>query len=395
MNARIWWLAAALPMVACVEQRNTELTPEIEAAAAANNAFSIDLYRQTAPDNENYIVSPFSVSAALAMTYAGAEGVTEEEMATVLHVGDDEAAYHEGYGTLMQELDGRYAGYEINLANRLFGQKGATWKEPFLEVTAEQYASPLEELDFGEAEHARKRINRWVDGQTSGYVDELLPSGSLVGAELVLVNAVYFEGDWAETFDKDQTAEGDFTRADGTDTVASFMNKTHEFGYAEADGAQIARLPYESDETSMIVVLADDLAALEESLTSEQVNGWMDSLSPTNLRIGLPKFTMNGGADLAETLADLGMPSAFGAEADLTGMSDAGLYIDFVIHEAYIEVDEQGTKAAAATAVGTKVTSTGPAPVEMICDHPFLFLLRDDITGTIMFMGHITDPSAS
>jgi serpin B len=373
-----------------------ELTPALSSAVHGNNDFALDLHRQAREPGENLFFSPLSVSAALGMTSAGAAGQTEAEMIEVLSIEEPDT-YHASFGGLMQDLSGdKGRGYQLDIANRLYGQDGFAFHEPFLAVTADDYGAPLETLDFGASEASRTTINDWVSDNTQGYIPDLLPQGFVNGdTRLVLVNAIYFQADWAQAFDKGNTRDETFHAPSG-DVTASMMVQSKEFPYAEVDGAKVLELPYLDDEVSLLVVLPneeDGLVALEDGLTSDVLEQWVAALNPQEVDVQLPGFELEHEIKLTEALKAMGMEAAFDpSTADFSGMADASLFITGTVHKAYVKVDEEGTTAAAATGVGAGITSM-PVTVPFIADHPFLFLVRDRLTGSILFLGRITDPT--
>lgn len=395
-------LPILLVLSACTVDRDIELTADLEAVVAGNNAFSADLYgAAAAEDEDNLFLSPFSVYSALGMTLAGAEGSTADEMRTVMYV-DDEAAFHDNLGALMQDLDGRFKGYEIAIADRLFGQQGVSWEADFLDLTKDAYDAELEEVDYQQdLDGAREDINRWISRQTRGAIPELIGEGVLTtDTRMVLTNAIWFKGDWAEAFEEADTETQDFTLADGSVTSVSMMNGELPARYGEFEGGRVLVLPYEGDEVALFAVLpdsADGLAALEAELDSETLDGWLSDAGPTDVIIGLPRMELRQQLELKAVLSDLGMPTAFSDAADFRGMTaEQVLKIDKVIHEGWVSVNEEGTEAAAATAVSSVALSDAEPtdPPTFIADHPFLFGIRDELTGAILFMGRMSDPDA-
>lgn len=378
----------------------TSLDADMSAVVAGNNAFALDLYGAAAAGDGNLFLSPFSVSAALAMTYAGAAGVTADEMADVLDVRLDPAAFHEDFGTLMRDLGGDHEGrgYTLSVANRIWGQEGYGWAEDFVAVNADDYGAPLEGADFtADPDAVREEINAWVAEQTREKIPELLQPGDVtVDTRMVLANAIYFKATWITQFDPADTRDRPFHLAGGGSVDVPTMSVEGEFEVAFLDGLSVLRLPYTDDEVSMLVLLPDDvdgLADLEAALSPEAIEGWVAALDTSELPVTLPRWELRYRADLASLLADLGMVAAFDPiAADFSGMTggDNDLYIGRVIHEAYVKVDEEGTEAAAATAVAMEAGSAG---VSFDADHPFVFVIRDDLTGAILFMGRVADPS--
>lgn len=399
MSRRLLPILAAL--AACTVDRKIELTPDVEAVVDGNNAFTADLYGVAAAgDDGNLFLSPFSVYNALGMVLAGAEGTTRDEIVDVMYVGDDEASFHTGLGALSQDLDGRFKGYEIALANRLYGQKGYGWEHDFLDITHDDYGAELQEVDYQQdPEGARKDINRWVSKQTRGNIDELVPAGAVTEAtRLGLVNAIWFQGDWLEAFEEDSTSTDDFTLADGSTVSVDMMHGTHSATLVGIDGARVIRLPYKGEEISMFGILpdaADGLPAIEEQLDGDTLTEWLSAEESADVVIALPKLDLRQELDLMPLLSDLGMPTAFSDQADLSGMIEGTpLKINAAVHEAWVHVDESGTEAAAGTFFGSVEMSFEAVDQEFIADHPFLFGIRDDLTGAILFLGRVSDPTA-
>lgn len=384
-----------------VHQR-APLTDDVLAVASGNNQFAIDLYRQVAAGadaSDNLLISPLSISTALAMTYAGARGNTAAQMADVLNFDLPDERLHAAYGGLLGDLNTQREGYELNVVNRLFGQDGFAFKQPFLNTVADSYAAPLERLDFaGDPDAARVHINDWVEDQTNDLIQDLLPQGSVHDqTRLVLTNAVYFNAGWKSKFDADDTHEATFHFADGGSTTTSLMTQENTFRYGDFEGYQMLEMPYAGDDLSMVMMLpdeADGLAAFEADLSNELLETSLAELDEQKVEVYLPKFTFDSKFGLKSALQSLGMNDAFdAAAADLTGIADAALAIDDVVHQAFIDVSEEGTEAAAATGVTVGVTNVivpPPTPV-FRADHPFLFGLRDMHTGSLMFLGRVTE----
>ncbi|HJL16938.1 MAG TPA: serpin family protein [Sandaracinaceae bacterium LLY-WYZ-13_1] len=379
--------------------------------AEASNAFATDLWGRIRGTDGNLVVSPASIEIALAMTHAGARGETAAEMAEVMHFGDDPDAFHRAAGhALSRWNDPDRETYRLAVANRLFGERSYEWREPFLRLTGEVYGAPLEPMDFrGAPEPARQRINGWVEDQTNDRIQDLIPQGGIDGdTRMVLANAVYFLADWQHQFAASDTHEQPF-HAPGGDVRVETMHQQARFGYGEADDVQVLQMPYAGGELGMLVVLPredDGLAAVEEALSAERIAGWAEGLEQQMVNVALPKFRVEPEAPLAlsSTLAEMGMPSAFDPRtADFSAMADPAaneglpLFVTDVFHKAFVAVDEEGTEAAAATAVVVGVESAAIAPPdvpEFVADHPFLFFIRDLESGAILFMGRVEDPSA-
>jgi len=400
-------VALGVTLVACgsapAEQRDprkiTALSPELAAVVQGNNAFAWSLYDQLRREDGNLFVSPFSISAAFGMTYAGARGQTAAEMKKALHIELDDAAYHSSFGALLQDLAGphRGRGYQLDVANRLFGQQGFDFNSELLQLTADDYDAPLQKMDFkGDPDGSRQTINGWVEEQTQNRIQDLLQPGTITsGTRLVLANAIYFKARWAARFDPNDTHSTDFTRTDGATVKALMMNNFGTYALLTNTDVSVIELPYQDNELSMVVILpaaTDGLPALEASLTAQKVKTWIGSLSEADeVSVGLPRFTMTHRVPLKQTLMDMGMKLAFSDQADLSGIAP-GLMLTDAVHKAFVKVDEEGTEAAAATAAIAGLTSAGPM---FYADHPFLFLIRDRLTGSILFMGRVENPTAT
>ena len=380
---------------------------DLDALVRDNGAFTFDLYRQLKTEDGNIFYSPYSISLALAMTYAGARGETEAQMADTLNFGLPQEDLHPAFNSLDMELAGRGEGAEgkddegfrLNIVNAIWGQKDYEFLTAFLDTLAENYGAGLRVLDFiNEPEPSRIIINDWVSEQTEGRIEDLIRKGMIDPmTRLVLTNAIYFNAAWASTFDEDATREGTFHLIDGDEVTVPMMSQTNAFGYAEGDGYRLVELPYDGNELSMVILLPDsgDFGTLESGLEFGKINEAVDDIQYQEVALTMPKFDIESSFDLKETLANMGMPVAFSAEADFSGMNGKqNLYISDVVHKAFVSLDEAGTEAAAATAVIVAETSMPMDPVSVDVDCPFVFIIRDIETGAILFVGRIMDPSA-
>jgi serpin B len=387
------------------------------AAAAprqADNGFAARLYSLVGTgSDQNTFFSPASIATAVAMTSAGARGETEKQMYAVL--GFDAAAadrqrMHETFTEMMKQANGGGGGgdrgYQLSIANRLWGQSGFHFLPAFLDQTKKQYGAPLEQVDFaGNADGARTAINQWVEKQTADKIKDLIKPGALTGqTRLVLTNAIYFKGSWADPFKKEMTKDEPFHLAAADKSVnVPMMHRAGGYNYAEDDAAQILELPYAKNEISMVIVLprkVDGLPQLEKAMDAKWLSEAANRLQKRDkVQVALPRFKMSAEFELSKILARLGMPLAFNAaKADFSGMSsEERLVIDQVIHKAFVDVNEEGTEAAAATAVTMRAMSVRqPAPpVIFRADHPFVFFIRDTRTGAILFMGKVLNPTES
>jgi serpin B len=374
------------------------------ALVKGNNQFALDLYRQLHGEEGNLFFSPYSISAALGMTYAGARGETAEQMAKTLHFTLDNAALHPTFGALLKEINGagkdpRKRGYQLSSANALWAQKGYHFLPAFLKLTKDYYGAGENTVDFvGATEQARETINKWVEKETNDKIKELLKKGVLTtDTRLVLTNAIYFKGDWASQFKKDQTREELFHLTPETNTKAPLMHQTGKFSYFKDGAVQGLEMPYVGKDLSMVVLLPskpDGLGELEKKLTANQLSSWLGKLHETKVDVTLPKFKTTREFQLKKALSELGMPLAFTFNADFSGINGGkdSLRIADVIHKAYVDVNEEGTEAAAATGVVIEARSEPPPTPVFRADHPFVFLIRDRRSDSILFIGRIVQP---
>jgi serpin B len=374
-----------------------------EYVAQTNNAFASDLYAQLAAKDGNLFFSPTSIQTALAMAWEGARGQTADEMAKILHL-DAEPKAKGQLGGFVRDLNagGAKGGYELAMANALWGTKGYPFMPDYLRLVKTNYDGKLSELDFiGNAEGSRLIINDWVAAQTHDRIRDLLGRGVIgPSTRLVLTNAIYFKGKWDQPFDKGMTKEGEFTMADGKTAKASFMHQQDQFLYAEDDDVQVLGLTYGKNDLAMRVFLpkkTDGLTAFEKKMTAQRIAGLVSGARAQDVNVSLPRFTMQSEFSLADTLAAMGMKLAFDPDrADFKGMTTAEqLFISAVIHKAFVKVDEEGTEAAAATAVTMHAASIRidpPKPKEFKADHPFVFEIVHQPTGAVLFMGRMATP---
>jgi serpin B len=374
-------------------------------AAAAVNAFGLDVYRKVAAGTDNVVFSPASIALALGMARAGARGQTATEMDAVMHaLGADanvgwlnalDQALAARSGTF-EDMGGNALPVALRIANAPFAQVGMPLEAAYLEALAARYGAGLRLVDYvADTEGARKAINGWVNEQTEQRIPELLVPGVLTPqSRLTLVNAIYLKAPWLEPFAAEATQPGAFTRADGSAVEVPMMATGASMRHAGGTGWEAVEIPYIGGSLAMTVVVPDDLAAFEQTLTADQLASITGALEETQVSLTFPKFSIETKAELADVLAALGMPSAFDDRADFSGITTAEqLLIADVIHQANIDVDEKGTEAAAATAVVMRAGSMPAEPVTMRVDRPFLFALRDVPTGTVLFLGRVGDPS--
>jgi serpin B len=368
-----------------------------------NTAFALDLYRALGHSGENLFYSPYSISVALAMTYAGARGDTEAQMAQALHYTLPQAQLHAAFNALDQFLlsradAGDEEAFRLHMANTTWGQRGYSWLEAFLDTLAENYGAGLYQVDFSQPEEARRLINEWVAEQTEGRIEELLPPGAVDGqTAMVLTNAVYFKAAWKFPFAEEATQDGPFHLLDGSQVTVPTMYRLADFGYAEDQGVQALELPYAGDQMSMVILLpqAGTFESFVQALDAQQLAALLGRLEPAGVALRMPRFRFQAEYELKDALTRLGMVDAFGSDADFSGMDGTKeLFIDQVYHEAFVALDEAGTEATGATAVVVARKGMPLAQHELTINRPFIFLIRDIETGTILFLGHLVNPAA-
>ena len=382
-------------------------TADATTLASDNAAFAFDVYKQLVLTNTNLVFSPASISIALAMTYAGAAGTTASEMASTLHFTLPPAQLHPAFDALDLALTSRGQGklgadggpMQVNIVNALWAEKTYAFRSDFLDTLAANYGAGVNLLDFLNApDPSRLAINVWVAGQTNNKIQDLLPQGSVDSwTKLVLTNAVYLNAAWKTPFDPNNTHDGSFTLLDGSTVTATFMGAALPGALAvQGTNFVAAALPYADDNLSLLVVVPDagQFSQVESSLDSTALATLVAGLTSQQVILSLPRFKIETGADLVDLLKAMGMTSAFiSGVADFSGMDGTqNLFIGDVVHKAFIDVAEKGTEAAAATGV---LMSGSGAPTGLLinADRPFLYFLRDQPTGAILFMGRVLDPS--
>jgi serpin B len=366
-----------------------------------NNRFALDLYGRLRDRSGNLFLSPYSLSTALAMTHAGARGETAEQMVATLHLSLPAGTLHAAFSALERQIKaGAGRPYKLSVANALWGQEGEHFLPDFVKLLAENYGAGLRQVDFRSVEQACRTINTWVEEQTGGKIKDLLqPAHLSPNTSLVLTNAIYFKGDWASPFPKAATKDEMFTVTEDKRVPVPTMHRTGRLNYFDGGDFHALELPYAGNDLSMVIVLpkkVDGLARLEESLTSENLSAWLAKLGPRRVDLALPRFRVEAGFELEKVLSAMGMPLAFTRSADFSGIDGKReLFISAVIHKAFVDVNEEGTEAAAATAVviarPSAVVRPEPA-VEFRADHPFAFLIRHNRSGSILFLGRVVNP---
>lgn len=399
---------SALLLASDLERSRAEVPAgDLAAVAGEDAAFgAAALAVLGAESDANLAISPLSIRLALAMTYAGAGGETAAQMAEVLgyHLSADRL--HAAFNALDRAIEGRVGTFgegdlerslDVSIANALWGQAGFSIRQDFLDTLARNYGAGMRAVDFAAAEQARWTINEWVAGETNDRIPELIGPGVLTPETLlVLTNTVYLLADWALPFDPRATADGAFTRLDGSQVAVPLMHQQLETAYAAGDGWQAVDLPYGGNQVAMLVVVPDAGRYPEAEATAGALfSAARSAMTPTEVRLALPRFEFRTQASLPGVLQSLGMIDAFEAgRADFSGIStEGGLFISDVIHEVFVSVNEAGTEAAAATAV-VMARGVPATPVPLNVDRPFLFWVYDRPTGSVLFMGRVLDPAA-
>jgi serine protease inhibitor len=405
------WIAVLLASVlsalsaAAETSGSRQAEPDEGAQVRGNSEFAFDLYGRLRSRDGNVFFSPYSISSALAMTYAGARGPTATQMATVLRFPFEGDRLHRSLAAVTGKVKAAARHADLRVANALWPQAGFPITPDFQSIAQRRYGAGLESLDFRRApEKARATINTWVEQQTDDRIKELLPEGVLTpSTRLVLTNAIYFKGVWKHAFLESATRKEKFILSAGQEiSDVPLMSQSRSLRYLDGGSFQALELPYAADELSMIVFLprtVDGLPKLESSLTADRLADWLARMTTEEVDVTLPRFKVTAEFRLDQALADLGMPLAFSAgQADFSGIAkDVPLSLSAVIHKAYVDVNEKGTEAAAATGAVVRVTSALVRPPRPVfrADHPFFFIIRDSGTGSTLFAGRVVNPQAN
>lgn len=376
--------------------------------ARSSNAFGFDLYQRLRQKPGNLVISPASLTTALAMAWDGARGETAAQMRTVLHLEGTADEVMATSGQISRSLQDPSRPIVFRIANRLFGEQTYKLVPAFAEKTRAAFGAPVELVDFKKAdEKARLRINQWVEGATEHHIKDLIPPGGVEpDTRLVLVNAIYFLGDWKIPFEREDTRPAPFHLTASEMKNVPTMHRTGGFLVAQQDGVTALEIPYMGNQLSMLLLVPDDvegLAAVERTLNTKKLDALTGALKGEYVALGLPKFEVNPGESLSlgEDLKEMGMPLAFDRNlADFTGIANPPdpkdrLVLAKVFHKGFVRVDEKGTEAAAASAVGGVMGGMAPGagPRLVNVDRPFLFLIRDKASGLVLFLGRVSDPS--
>jgi len=382
---------------------------DIKNVVDANNQFALDYYSKLkSKDSGNIFFSPFSISSAFVMTYEGAKSETAEEMRSVFYFPEDSNLRRTEYASIFDELNKGDKKYKLSSANALWAQQDYQFSKDYFDNVEKYYSGKATNLDFKkDPEGSRITINSWVENQTNEKIKDLIPSGLInTMTKLVLTNAIYFKGEWVKQFNKNDTKEENFRTSNGGAVKAQMMQRTDDeaiFNYAENSDLQILEMPYSGNELSILLLLPknDNLTKLESILSTKNISDWKKNLEEQRVKIYIPKFKFETKYFMADDLKEMGMPLAFSDSADFSGMTASGkkdLKIDEAIHQAFVEVNEEGTEAAAATAViMAPLGAAGPQKEPKIpifrADHPFIFLIQQKSTGDILFMGRVVNPN--
>jgi len=400
--------SASAEILQSEKPRNTEpqvSQDDLVSLIDGNGEFAFDLYQVLKEADGNLFYSPYSISVALAMTFAGAREETERQMADTLNLSLSQDSLHQALNGLDIDLNSRGKGakgkdggtFRHNIVNAIWGQKDFEFLPEFLDVLAENYGAGLRILDFvAEPDASRITINDWISKQTKGRIKDIVPQGGINPlTRLILTNAIYFNAAWKFRFNGKPTSDGTFDLLDGVKITVPMMQQTEKYGYAEGDNYQAIEIPYDGDELSMVILLPDggQYEDFESSMDYETVGNIISDIRERLVSLEMPKFNFESEFSLNSVLATMGMPIAFSLGADFSGMTGSkDLFIDKVMHKGFIDVNKSGTEAAAATAVKMGFISAPPRPWLVTVNRPFIFLIRDIETGTILFMGRVLNP---
>ena len=405
MKTNIYLIMAAIVSVSGICNAAGRRGQNFDVIVKGNSEFALDLYAKLKNKPGNLFFSPYSISTALAMTYAGSGGNTEQQMAATLHFTTTipQQQFHLLFGQLAKTFNqqGQGQDYQLMMANALWLQKDYRFLPAYLKQVESDYDAAFERVDFiKETEASRQKINQWIEDKTNNKIKELLQKGALnEQTRLVLTNAIYFKGDWARQFPKDNTKETPFY-INKSDTIhVPMMYHKERFKFADRGDVLLLELPYKGKSLNMLILLPKEIngiSELEKKLSTDQLNQWQQDFFKQEVMVYLPRFKITSEFSLVDTLKAMGMTDAFSDAADFSGMADTDkLYLSGVIHKAFVEVTEEGTEAAAATGITVGVTSM-PAPPKMFCaDHPFIFMIRDYATNSILFIGRMNNPIAT
>ena len=371
-----------------------------DAIAVANNGFAVDFYREVAAKDDNIFFSPTSMFVAFSALYEGARGNTADQMQQVFGFEPDLQARYNATAHLMSSVNRDDPNATLEMANALWPALQFVPSDSYVDAVRSVYLADVERVDFTGG--GVDRINSWASEKTHGKIEEVLtPDAVDASTFLVITNSIYFNGSWTVPFPEEDTVNHDFWKRPSESVKTDFMRVQDRFDYASSDGVQIIRMPYVGDRLSMLVILPNDrdgIGSLESGVSAGQMAQWKQSMQSHEVNVFMPKFTMETSYSLPAYLSSLGMVDVFDDSlADLSGIAPVepnGLYVSEAIHKAYVDVNEVGTEAAAITAVVLDFTSAQPPPPMFIANHPFIFIIQDDESGAILFMGRLSDPTA-
>ena len=389
-----------------IQKNLNNKTEFVKSVANGINQFAFEFYKKFKEDSnyidKNFFFSPYSISTAFAIVYEGAKGKTKEEIQNVFHFPEDDNIRRNGFSEIHTKINKLSKNYELKTTNALWAQKDYKFLKEYFNIIKKFYGGKIENLDFKnpkEREKSRKIINNWIEKETNDKIKNLIPKGILSEwTRLVVTNAIYFKGEWLKQFDKKNTREDEFRVSSNKKVKVQMMclkGENAEFNYMENEILQMIELPYKGEDLSMLVLLPkeDNLEKLEDSLTSENLLKWKEKMRMEKTIVYLPKFKFETKCFMEKMLMEMGIRVAFSMDADFSGMDGRGqLYIDKAIHQAFVEVNEEGTETAAATAIIIREKSM-PRYKIFRADHPFIFIIEHKETGNILFIGRVNDPS--
>jgi serpin B len=377
--------------------RKAPPTDEVRPVVQGNSAFALELFSHLGRAEGNLFFSPNSISEALAMAYAGARGETANQMGQVLRLEQDQRT-RGAFAALREYLLSDRKGRELSVANAPWGQRNYHFMPDYLALLRERYGAELRQVDFTtDPEAARREINDWVEQETRGRIDELISEGGIQrDTRFGLTNAIHFKGKWASEFDPDRTQDGDFHVAPERTVSVPLMTQSAQFPYYRDERLHAVELPYIGEDLAMLLILPTErhgLAEVEAELTPQRLDELIGGLQPREVDVALPRFELTAEFGLKPVLAEMGMPLAFDEQrSDFSAITtEEQLVIDDVLHKAFVAVDEEGTEAAAATGIVFRAVAMGP---QFRADEPFVLMIRDRPTGSILFMGRVSDPTA-
>ncbi|MFO8022600.1 MAG: serpin family protein [Perlabentimonas sp.] len=364
------------------------------------NRFALDIYKQfAAQDNQNIFFSPYSLSTAMGMTYAGAKGETKEQIAQVFQFPLDDSDLHSKLGSMKSQLESQASeGVEVSIANQLWADEEYRFKCLYLWKVKRAYSAPVERMAFRtKPDDCRLEINSWVEEQTNNRIVDLLPKGSISDmTAMVLTNAIFFKGQWEEKFDEEKTTQEQFNTINGSTADCEMMNSKGKYNLYKGNDIKILELPYEGKDFSMLVLLPNEgtpLSKIEKSIKLEDLNHYISLMAQAEVQVSLPKFKFDAEYQMKPVLSQMGMTIPFSNKADFTRMSrKPDLKIDEIYHKAFVEVSEEGTEAAAATAV-VIVRKSVTVPEKFVANRPFMFIIRDNNSDNMLFVGRVTNPN--